>query len=195
MPQYELALKQQLGDVGKFRAVMAYATEQGEAGGYAKAIKGIDGLAVAIEKAIQAGKKETDVIPENVVDTRKKFLLSRWQQAVQAAYSEIAKIAAPIAQLVPEESPTELVDGLTKLLDNFVDEFNASILATQKASSQNYGPLDEAKQAIARFRQQMSSDTLLALFDSAQAKLGVEIQVRHNLTQAIDEIESRLATN
>ncbi len=48
-----------LGDTSKFRTVMAYITEQAEAGGFDNALKAIDKLSQAIDSAIREGFKET----------------------------------------------------------------------------------------------------------------------------------------
>ena len=68
-PNYAKALQEMLGDTNKFRTVMTYAMEQAEAGVYANAIKALDRLSLAIEQAIDAGVKQTDVVREGRVET------------------------------------------------------------------------------------------------------------------------------
>ncbi len=49
------------------------------------------------------------MIPEHVVEERKAFLLSRWQEAIQSTNAEISKLQTVIEELVPEEDANELV--------------------------------------------------------------------------------------
>ena len=196
-PRYEEALNDQFGDTSKFRAAMSMATEQAAIGsdeGFQKAITIFDRLSKAIDQAIAAGTKETDIIPESVVSDRKKFLQSRWQEAIQAAYAEIENIAAPIASQVPDEDPQELVAAITQHLDAFVDELNQAIAGAQSASSTNIKPIDEALKAIQSYRSRIASDPLLAHLNEASSDLGVEVKVTEHLMAALDELEQRLAS-
>ncbi len=195
-PSYDQALQEMLGDTNRFRAVMSMAIEQADAGteeGLKKAIAILDRLATAIEQAIASGVKETSVIPENVVADRKKFLLSRWQEAIRAAYSEIDKIVAPITSQVPEEDAQELVASIAEHLDGFVDDLDRAIMGAQTASSSNTKPIEEALKAIRDYRARIVSDPLLQQLDEAGSELGVEVKVSERLLTAIDELEQSLA--
>ena len=175
---------------------MAMATElasSGNAVNYEKAIKVLDRLGPAIELAIAAGAKETDVIPENVVADRKKFMQSRWQEAVRASYAEIEKLAAPIDSKVPDENSKELISSITEHLDQFVEELNDAILGAQSATSNNLRPIDQALEAIKAYRAKITSDPLLTHLSQAKASLGVEVKVSQQLLAAIDDLEGRLA--
>ena len=195
-PRYDQALKEMLGDTTKFRAAMAMATElasSGNAAKYEKAIMVLDRLGPAIDLAIAAGAKETDVIPENVVADRKKFIQSRWQEAIRASYAEIEKLAAPIASQVPDEDSKELISSITEHLDQFVEELNDAILGAQSATSKNLRPIDQALEAIKAYRAKITSDPLLAHLSQAKASLGVDVKVSQQLLAAIDDLEGRLA--
>ena len=191
-PMYDRALQEQLGDTSKFRTVMTYASEQSEAGVFGNAIKALDRLNQAIENAIAAGKKETDVIPENIVKDRQKFLLSRWQEIIRESYQELDKLLKPIAE-VPGENPQELVASIRESLDVFVDELNDAILGTKTATSENTEPLQSALEAIKSYRSKIESDPVLIQLNQAKAELGVDIQVSAKLLVGLDELEANLA--
>lgn len=126
-PLYNDAIRKQLGDTGKFRAVMAYIQEQGSAGLFANAIKALDRLLQAVTTAMASGVKETDSIPKGIVAERKKFLLSRWQQALANATDEVQKLLGPIAEMVPDEDPNELVAEIVQSIEGLSDRLNDAI--------------------------------------------------------------------
>lgn len=72
-PDYELALREMLGDSSKFRSVMAYVIEQAAASVYGNAIKAIDRLSQAVSQAVasrvSASDQPTDASAENPGDT------------------------------------------------------------------------------------------------------------------------------
>lgn len=132
-------------------------------------------------------------IPERIVEERKAFVLSHWQEAIRASHAAIEKIAAPIAEQVPDEDPAFLVRGITDALDEFVDELNDAILGVQAASSKDPRPLDQARKTIQSYRSKINADALIHQLDDARKSLGVEVDVRERLLSALDELESRLA--
>lgn len=193
-PKYEQALAEMLGDPNKFRMVMAYATEQGEAGVYSSAIKALDRLAIAIDTAVASKQKETDVIPEGIVNERKKFLLSCWQEALRVAFSEAEKLIEPIAREVPDEDPDEIVDAIIQELQSLTDDINDAILGAQTASQQNLKPFEVALEAVRETRKRIETHPLMELLKRTNADLGVEINVGAQLLAALQQLETRLAS-
>ncbi|MEQ1828625.1 MAG: hypothetical protein ABL921_21870 [Pirellula sp.] len=193
-PRYDQALKEMLGDTTKFRAAMAMALELAAAGdkaGYEKAIQVIDRLSQAVDQAIAAGAKETNVIPENIVSDRKKFLQSRWQDAIRASYAEIEKLAGPLETNDPD--PKEMISAITRHLDDFVDELNNAIVNAQLASSEDTSPIQQALKAIKSYRSKITSDPLLVHLGQAKSDLGADVKVGDTLLSALNDIETRLA--
>ena len=193
-PRYDQALKEMLGDTSKFRAAMAMAAElaaSGDTAGFKNAIKVIDRLTQTVDQAIAAGAKETDVIPENVVADRKKFLQSRWQEAVRASYAEIEKLAGPLESSDPDSK--EVISAITRHLDDFVDELNNAIINAQLASSEDITPIEQALKAIRSYRSKITSDPLLVHLGQAKSNLGADVKVSESLLSALDDIETRLA--
>lgn len=196
-PLFDKAIQEMLGDVDKFRSVRNLAFENAEAGtveSLQKAKTILDRLGTALDQAIAAGVKATSVIPEGVVADRKKFLFSRWQDAVRTAYSEIEKIVAPISSQVPEEDAASLAASITKHLDGFVDELNRAILGSQTASSKNMKPIEDALKVIQSYRTLIATDPLLMQLDESGSELGVEVKVSELLLLAISELEQNLAS-
>jgi hypothetical protein len=189
-PSYARALAEMLGDTGKFRAVMAYATEQAEAGGYGNAIKAIDRLATAVNAAIAAGGKETDVIEKGTVAARvaelEKFFQDRFAAAKNDTSNEVAKIENGI-QDVPDENPAELVKEITDALHGLYDEA-AEALVELLGSSDKSAILDE----VANWRTRVSNDPLVVHVMTSKNKIGVDANVLNNFEQLFSEIETEV---
>jgi len=189
-PNYDKALKEMLGDTGKFRAVMAYATEQAEASSYGNAIKAIDRLATAVNNAIAAGGKETDVIEKGTVAARvaqlEKFFQDRFAAAKNDTSNEVAKIENGI-QDVPDENPAELVKEITDAFDGLYDEA-AAALVELLGSSDKSAILNE----VANWRTRVSNDPLVAHVMTSKNKIGVDANVRNNFEQLFSEIEAEV---
>lgn len=196
-PLYDKAIQEMLGDVDKFRSVRNLALENAEAGtveSLQKAKTILERLGIALEQAIASGVKATSVIPEGIVADRKKFLISRWQDALRMAYSEIEKIIAPISSQVPEEEAASLAAAIGEHLDGFVDELNRAILGSQTATSNNMKPIENALKVIQSYRTLIATDPLLMQLDEAGSDLGVEVKVSELLLSAISELEQNLAS-
>ena len=81
-PSYARALSEMMGDTDKFRAVMAFATEQAETGLYETAIKAIDRLTQAVGQAISAKPSPTSEGVNATGDKTKESDAekSKWQE-------------------------------------------------------------------------------------------------------------------
>ena len=189
-PNYDKALKEMLGDTGKFRAVMAYATEQAEASSYGNAIKAIDRLATAVNNAIAAGGKETDVIEKGTVAARvaqlEKFFQDRFAAAKNDTSNEVAKIENGI-QDVPDENPAELVKKITDAFDGLYKEAEAALVGLLRSSDKS-AILNE----VANWRTRVSNDPLVAHVMTSKNKIGVDANVRNNFEQLFSEIEAEV---
>lgn len=192
-PLYNDAIRQQLGDTSKFRAVMAYIQEQGSDGSFANAIKAIDRLLQAVTTAMASGVKETDSIPKGIVAERKKFLLSRWQQALASAIEEVQKLLGPIAEMVPGENPNELVAEIVVSIEGLSDRLNDAIFSAQTATDSNQSPLKQALAAVVQFKNDLANHKVVQLLDDAKSALGVDIKVREVLQDALNDLEAKLA--
>jgi hypothetical protein len=189
-PNYERALKEMFGDTGKFRAVMAYATEQAEAGGYGNAIKAIDRLTTAVNDAIAAGGKETDVIEKGTVAARvaelEKFFQDRFAAAKNDTSNEVAKIE-PAIQDVPEENPAELVKEITEWLHDLYDEAAAALVGLLGSSDKN-----AILKEVANWRTRVSNDPLVVHVMTSKNTIGVDANVLNNFEQLFSEIETEV---
>ena len=183
-----------LGDTSKFRAIMAYAQEQANAGVFDKASLALDRLAPLIEAAMAMPEsKETNDIPPGIVEERKKFLESRWQAVVSQMRAEIDKLHSISPDLVPPASTTGMVDAIHKWLDRFVDRLNAAILNTRTATETDSSSLKGAVAAIQEFQGQISKEPMIQHLGAAKHDLGISVDIESLLTQSLSELESRLA--
>jgi hypothetical protein len=191
-PRFDEALSKGLGDTGKMRAVMAYATEQAEAGQFAKSLVALKQLEPLVTAAL-SGKagKETDVIPKGVVEARKKFVQSRWQEAVSTVRGEVEKLTGAIVEQVPDEDADELVAAIQDHLSSFYDELNAAILNAQAADVGNLTPLDRALETVRKYKTLVKEDDLIKHLNQARSDLGVDIAVEAALLDALGEVETR----
>ncbi len=193
-PRYAEALAKMLGDTGKFKAIMAYAQEQSDAGVFANGIKALDRLAPLIDQALSgAVGKETDIIPENVVADRKKFVASRWQEMVRRVNEEIDKLRDPA--LFPGADPDE-VDEISNLLTaavhEFTDDLNAAILGVSQSSSENLKPIELAQKTIENYRTLIPSHPIIKHLSATKASVGVNVDVERTMLEALDELASHL---
>ncbi len=193
---YDQVLAQQLGDTSKYRAVMAYATEQAEAGSYANALKAFDRLQPLLQDALAMKLgKETDVIPEHIVADRKQFVVSRWQQTVSSVSDQIEKVRQAIHDAVPDENADEIADALQAELEVFWADLNQAIVGTEKANVQNNRPLDAALASIKSYRAKVNSSPLLQLLSRASSDLGGAasgVNVSAAIINALNDLEMRL---
>ncbi|MEQ1830395.1 MAG: hypothetical protein ABL921_30840, partial [Pirellula sp.] len=152
-PNYAKALQEMLGDTGKFRAVMTYAMEQAEAGVYANAIKALDRLSLAIEQAIAAGAKETDVVREGRVETASASLQLRMARldaargigTLETALRttgdtravEIADVIKDVAARFPNHLEV-LLENLDKANDSKDDETANKIKASARNATDDW---------------------------------------------------------
>ena len=61
----------------------------------------IDGLA----RSASITESVKDSIPEGIVAERKKFLLSRWQEAIRMSRVQVEQIGSAVSAQVPDENP------------------------------------------------------------------------------------------
>ena len=191
--KFQKAVRGQFGDTSKFRAAISFISERGANGQYESALNAITRLDKALDEALAAGKKETDVIPKGIVETRKKFLLSRWQQLLKDATVEVRKLAAPISKLVPDEEPSELISGIIDSIEQLTDKLSNAIVGAQSATGEDPKPLEKALAAIVDFRGRLANDPILNLLDEAKSSLGVDVGVRRMLESTLNELEAKLA--
>ena len=188
----EARLPDKLAGFDKFVAKAKELANSGDYEGALKIAMKLAELDTAAQKATTS-KEVKETIPEHAVEDRKKFLLSRWNDAIKASYIEVEKLVAPIAQQVPDEDPNQLVSGINDALDDFVDDFNTAIIGAQSATPNDLRPLDRALDAINKYRSRIGTHPLIMQLDQAKAALGVDIRVSDQLLKALDDLETRLA--
>ena len=186
-PSYAQALTDMLGDTGKFRAVMAYATEQAEAGGYGNAIKAIDRLATAVEQAIAAAASSPQGATTAAGSTDGLFVAMQksrlvWDQTRKKVASELQALEATIVEQCEQinDDPAEefevdldeLASGvkelqsiMEKLDTRLLDKLDEALNSTDKEMrSQNHR---EAVAIIKEYQDIVDSDPLIAGVDNS----------------------------
>lgn len=170
---------EQLASSGQYQEAIQLAMQAGE----------IDGLA----RSASITESVKDSIPEGIVAERKKFLLSRWQEAIRMSRVQVEQIGSAVSAQVPDENPSELVQAINAGLDDFCSDLNDAITDAQTATSANLTGLDRALNVIKDYRSKIKTDELIQHLESAQGALGVGIKVQDALLSALDEIENKLA--
>jgi len=170
---------EQLASSGQYQEAIQLAMQAGE----------IDGLA----RSASITESVKDSIPEGIVAERKKFLLSRWQEAIRMSRVQVEQIGSAVSAHVPDENPSELVQAINAGLDDFCSDLNDAITDAQTATSANLTGLDRALNVIKDYRSKIKTDELIQHLESAQGALGVGIKVQDALLSALDEIENKLA--
>ncbi len=131
-PKYDRALKEMLGDTGKFRTVMTYAMEQSEAGVYGNAIKALDRLSIALEQAIASGTKETDVVPDGRVGTASATLQLRMARLSAARGIETLETALRASG---DTRAAEIADVIKNIAGRFPNHLETLLENLEKATA------------------------------------------------------------
>jgi len=181
----------------KLGAVWDYANEQAAAGNYDNALKAFSRLKTAIA-GVLAAAPTTDAarhgIPENIVEERKKFLTSRWQQVVSDVSLEVDKLAPVMTDVLPDSVAKELLDGVQKGLAEFYDELNDAIFKTNSASEGDMSSVDQAVQVIRSYLGRIPKEPRIQCFKNAKSAVGVQVDLEGMLVGALTELETRLTS-
>ncbi|MCM2369895.1 hypothetical protein [Aporhodopirellula aestuarii] len=179
----------------KIQKVIDGAAAEATKGDYAKAFELLNKASDLIAKfssrvALDAAK---DVIPENVVRERQKFVQSRWQETMRAVYVSIEDIRPVVAEMVPGEDPDGLVNAIQEAIDDFCDELNEAILATSRATSQDVSSLETALELVDRYLKEVPKDRLIQHLEQSATKLGVSLGVQDSLIAALRDLKVSLS--
>jgi hypothetical protein len=190
-PRYLEALNGQPAIAQKLRVIMAYATEQAEAGEYQKALTALDRLDPLLDEAL-SGKtgKETDVIPKglvaSVVASLEKARRS-WDQGIREAMSELKKVQDGF-----RSDDAELVQALDGVLSGYQRELGQVLeakgnLASDAAAQEH---IDAVRQQAMELKQEVQSDELLAFLDTYPE---ASVKLQSVMESALSNVEEALA--
>ncbi len=219
-PSYLQALKDMLGDTSKFRAIMAYATEQAEAGAYENAIKAIDRLAQVVSQALltrttpttvgenlpgDAGKEpdakkgKWEALAEVVVGKAiSEQFQPNWEQAKALWLTAIDNVNDQLSRLRVEllnQEDSELRQiaefGLNAVTDNHRVPLQASILNVDKASGPSKAKfIDQTREFVEEFKDHIETDEQVEACDDNP--FDVAVSIRSSLGGALAAMDSAL---
>jgi len=189
-----IGFTERTGDVEKIKTVFGFAQERGEAQRFCSALVAFEN----VEKLLKAAEssdapKESDVIQAGTVESRKRFVESRWQEVVQAVRVQLERLRKAIELHESSEDADELATGIEDAVDDFCNDLNRAILAVDKADEDNPKPIELALKTIGDYRKRIAGDPLIQHLSEARSELGTDVDIAEMLTQALDELESRLA--
>jgi hypothetical protein len=126
--RFQAVLRTQPANAGDLRAVMAFANAAAEKGDFAKALVALARLEAALEKAQTLGK-ETDVIPEGIVQQRVQQLelaAGRWREV---HFQSIKGLEGLMQQLRADDDPDlhEIADRVDVLTTEIPAEIEAAL--------------------------------------------------------------------
>ncbi len=219
-PSYLQALKDMLGDTSKFRAIMAYATEQAEAGAYENAIKAIDRLAQAVSQALltrttpttvgenlpgNAGKEpdakkgKWEALAEMVVGKAiSEQFQPNWEQAKALWLTAVDNVNDQLSRLRVEllnQEDSELSQiaefGLNAVTDNHRVPLQASILNVDKASGPSKAKfIVQTREFVEEFKDHIETDEQVEACDDNP--FDVAVSIRSSLGVALAAMDSAL---
>ncbi len=219
-PSYARALSEMLGDTGKFRSVMAYAIEQAEAGVYETAIKAIDRLTQAVDKAISSkpsttsevensnsvGTKEPDANKSKSEELEERVAAKaisgqfqqNWDQAKAVWLDAMDKVndqlnSLRIELLNQEDSELNQIAefGLNAVTDNHRVPLQASIINVDKAAGQAKAKfIVQTREFVEEFRDHIDTDEQVEACDDNP--FGVAITIRDALGGALTALDAAL---
>ena len=219
-PSYARSLSETLGDTDKFRAVMAYAIGQAEAGLYETAIKAIDRLTQAVGQAISAKPSPTSEVGNltgdktNESDAEKSKwqeleervvakaisdqFPQNWEQAKVAWLDAVDKVNAQLNSLRAEllnQEDSELKQiaeyGLNAVTDNHRVPLQASIINVDKAVGQAKAKfIVKTREFVEEFRDHIDTDEQVEACD--ENPFGVAVTIRNSLGGALTALDAAL---
>jgi hypothetical protein len=183
----QAALKAGAGDVSKIRTVSGYASEKGEAGDYATALKALDQLEELLETADKQGRTEEGVPQEGLLKYRRA--LYEFAKAKDKVAKQIAALKPAIVSSLPEETGT--ADALTAELRSLNDELAAVVDEAMNAADDDESPVTGAVSAqIAKYLADLRSDELIQEVD--QGSFGVSMSIAQTLGDALQKIQQAM---
>ena len=219
-PSYLQVLMDMLGDTSKFRAIMAYATEQAEAGAYENAIKAIDRLAQAVSQALltrtapttvgenlpgDAGKEpdakkgKWEALAEMVVGKAiSEQFQPNWEQAKALWLTAVDNVNDQLSRLRVEllnQQDSDLRQiaefGLNAVTDNHRVPLQASIMNVDKASGPSKAKfIVQTREFVEEFKDHIETDEQVEACDDNP--FDVAVSIRSSLGNALAAMDSAL---
>lgn len=175
----------------KISAAYAMSAEKADSGDLETAMKLLDRLELAVEKALGA-PTELDVIPEGIVRKR-RFLIERWRQCKAEIQDEVERLVAALEAIVPERTPSQLADAITGELSQFYGDLNEALDAAVNATLEQATEKELAvKDLIGAYRSRVVADPLWQHLEVNTAD--PNLQFVPVLTSTLDELEHTLST-
>ena len=201
-PSYDKALQDMLGDTSKFRTVMTYVTEQAEAGIFGNAIKALERLTQAVEKAISEAPKSNEQDQKSGEGTVKSaamaFKIGRleWAMACDEVQQQLRSLKGAILQAGEDfdnSSLTELDNATDQLYgilgdeaQNLQDRFDENI--DSQSQNEQQATLDEVLKQMDRYESFLSGNPLV---DAATSNpFGVTVSVKDRLSNQISKLRT-----
>jgi hypothetical protein len=187
MPDAQHCLKEQAGDTGRIRAVLAFVQEKAAARDFARALQGLEILAplVSAARAGTAGK-ETDVIAPGTVAAMREALTrakERWDKAVTDAAAQVRKVQDGL-----RADDSELADDLEEVAHDYEGRLDQLLNLTRQADTE-----DSRQKALALVRELQADvleDRVLSYLDTYE---GATINLRETFAQAFTEVLRHLS--
>ncbi len=170
-PLYDQALKEMLGDTGKFRTVMTYAKEQAEATVFSNAIQAIDRLSVAIQQAITVGAgANTSSGTISIAKLGKARL--EWRQVKIAAMGGIKRFIDKLKEEFGDDQEQQIqlqraIEKLESIMLDFDDSLADALDSVLNASgdAQQNAATSIAKEKMSEFIGKIDSDEVMRSID------------------------------
>jgi hypothetical protein len=192
-----------LGDVGKIRAVWAYALEKAEAGDFANALKAVPGLVQLLKTAREATKTSAETeIPFNVVP----FVRARqqWNQTRMKLREELTKLADKIERalekavekLEEEEDDEYIVESDVEDLFDYIENLDDSLEKTLEKlvetpdGNQRDVLKSEARRIVADYREVLDRPFFR---DVDEGNGFTKVAVNSTADKALGDIEAALS--
>lgn len=181
-PIYAEVLQKALGDTGKFRAVMTFATEKASANSFADAIKALERLKPSLEQALGTTREEGMGIESGIVEKR-KFLLERFREIPAELQPLFDDLKDAMIEDAADEDPSEIIAeferGFLTLFGELQREIDSSI---------NSG----STQLLAGLKERILSNDMVNLLVENPFTEGSEF--RERILEALTEIETELTS-
>jgi len=181
-PRYEEALRSRTGDVGRMRAVFAYAEEQATAGAFAKGVNALKQLELLLNAGANATPASEAATP-GLVKYRQTLL--KFKTEMRALTAKLDAFKAKAAAALPEEE--EVADEMVDQIGALQSEVQEAVDEAMNVARDERQPYTDATRAKIRgFVNQIKSNPLVKHIDQNPfAPVGVEATVTASLNEII----------
>ncbi len=183
LPNLQKALKEQLGDTGKMRAVVEFAREKAAAGNFLAATQAVD----ALQKLLAAAG-----LSEAPKTSRPKGepLMPIWNTAKEQVDGQLSAVQLAMRKY-GDEGLNEIADQMGQTLSGYLTALNIALMNFDGANDANREQMGQrALEVVLDYQKRIAADPVITATD--ENPFGAQLTLRSTLGAAIARIVANL---